>query len=765
MPQVDPEDQSTIPLLARSVEELASVPVFPLIQSITRDVIESVDSALTWEQMNAPEINFTLVRPTEDKYTHLDNIAVVHGFLLTRQHFLNCAHGEVAFRSLRLSRAIFCELLAMKMARYFASKSQLDLLTCLTTSWNPLQGAPPSVVQEIKRASGEHDPELSMSALEVAVATESKKFLSYLLIQNVVQDIYTGHVVFSCAADRGLLADNYKQRAVDYYDARKSPFLDHYRLRVPKYRNILEVLDFTILLALFCISLSERALGHFVTSEILFIVFAFGFILDEIAACQEHGWLVYAMDMWNSFDMAFIVIFASYFGLRLRGIIYNEYWASDLAFDVLACGACVLFPRLAFFSISNNVVVLALSGMIKDYLYFIFAAMICASGLLFTLWEFASAEQWPLKNIAWMLVQIGFFGNSTLSFTQAKSFHPLFGPILLVTYAALSNTLLITMLISILSNTFAKINQHAPEEFLFQFAISTLEGVKSDAIFSYQPPFNLLAVFVLWPLSFVLSPRALHTVNVFMIRVTSIHVLLIIGIYERFFAKGNKLFQSGKGAAQAVFSHLPLKNVAFIEAFTGSQTRDLYEAIFEAACDPDLPKASEEEEEDSSHQNGIGNGSGNGNEAQGQAQEVERRETPRAGRSPDIRGRMANLPSLPGSPRAAQGRPRSRSRLAPSVEMRPPSPSPLARLYGGIRLGMPMLSPSRANFGNVGTEDDVFGTGSAEGAIGRLEGLLKSAKDLPVVKLKEEMKELQDRQARIEALLVSLTRSLRGEST
>lgn len=35
---------------------------------------------------------------------------------------------------------------------------------------------------------------------------------------------------------------------------------------------------------------------------------------------------------------------------------HTEY--SDMAFDVLACGACILFPRLAFFAVSNNVVVL-----------------------------------------------------------------------------------------------------------------------------------------------------------------------------------------------------------------------------------------------------------------------------------------------------------------------------------------------------------------------------------------------------------------------
>ena len=41
-----------------------------------------------------------------------------------------------------------------------------------------------------------------------------------------------------------------------------------------------------------------------------------------------------------------------------------------------------------------------------------------------------------------------------------------------------------------------------------------------DTLFSYQPPFNMLAFAVLWPLSFVLSPRALHSTNVFLIKLT-----------------------------------------------------------------------------------------------------------------------------------------------------------------------------------------------------------------------------------------------------
>ena len=54
------------------------------------------------------------------------------------------------------------------------------------------------------------------------------------------------------------------------------------------------------------------------------------------------------------------------------------------------------------------------------------------------------------------------------------------------------------------------------------FGDKTLKHIrsKSDALFSYQPPFNLLAFLVLWPLSYVLSPRKLHSANVFMIKLT-----------------------------------------------------------------------------------------------------------------------------------------------------------------------------------------------------------------------------------------------------
>lgn len=64
----------------------------------------------------------------------------------------------------------------------------------------------------------------------MAIATKAKAFLASTIVQSVVDDMYTGRIVFTIVANRSLVADNYKQRAIEMYDVRRAPFLDHYRL-------------------------------------------------------------------------------------------------------------------------------------------------------------------------------------------------------------------------------------------------------------------------------------------------------------------------------------------------------------------------------------------------------------------------------------------------------------------------------------------------------------------------------------------------------
>ncbi|KAG8913899.1 hypothetical protein FRC01_004332, partial [Tulasnella sp. 417] len=590
-----------------------------------------------------------------------------------------------------------------------------------------MQGAPREAVTVIRAEVGDdEDLEEPVSALEMAIMTESKRFLASPLVQEVINEIWSGRVLFSAASNHSLLADNYKARPIAaYHNPKGAPFLDHYRLRVPKYRSLIELLNFSILLFLFVLCLSTKNFARMEWTEIAFCVYTFGFVLDEFASSQEHGWHVYVANMWNGFDLSFIFLFLIYFGCRLRGLTEHDDKLNDLAFDVLACGACILFPRVAFFFISNHVVIVALRAMIVQFSLFIGVAATCFSGLLFTLWKL-SGDEWTLKKIAWLMVQI-WFGN-TYGFV-AESFHPIFGPPLMVLFAALSNTLLITILISILSATYAKVDANATQEYLFQSAISTLEGVKTDALFSYQPPFNLVAYVTLLPLSYVVSPRTLHTINVFMIRLTSLPLLVGITVYERYFAPGSKFIETGKDKAYALFESLPrhIKNVSILEAMVGSSSHDLLDAIFDVEISDEILDALDADapEEAPSGSPRIGVIKSNGNDSVPG--------TPR-------RGRFASPPSAPTSPGLRRSQSRTGFLQVPDVT------SPLARIF-------------TAGIGGGGGPPSAIAQDDIATSLRRVEGLLEGFPE--VQKLRTELKDTKERLERIEALLLNLSRASR----
>ncbi|KAF9442105.1 hypothetical protein P691DRAFT_811368 [Macrolepiota fuliginosa MF-IS2] len=806
---MDPEQASLAALLAPTPENLASVKVFPLIPALKKDVTKTIDSALSWDQLTASDINFAIVRPLVSKYARLRNMAVVYACLVVRSYFLAQSETDLAFAGVMLSRASLCEILAMKLLSHFAS-NYIQLIAVLTTAWNPLAGATREVVQEVKHAiHSKHDLETAQTAIEMAISTKAKAFLASTVTQKVVNDIYSGNVVFSIYATRSILADNYKPRAIQIYDVRNAPFLNHYRLRVPRYKTILEFLNFTVLMLTFVLCLANKDKAQLTFWEVAFIVIGSAFALEEYTASTENGWYLYIANMWNAFDFTFIAIFLIYLGLRIQGLHNADLNASSMAFDVLACGACILFPRLVFFAVSNHVFILSLRAMIVQFVFFVGIAAICFSGMLFTLWTLAQDQiplpdqkPWTVRSIAWLIVQI-WFGNTYLSFNQASSFHPVFGPILMTIFAALSNTLLLTILISILSNTVARIDANATQEYLFQFAISTIEGVKSDALFSYQPPFNILAFLILKPASWFLSPRALHSANVFLIKVTSLPQLIAITVYEKHLASGQKFRQTSQGAAQSLFQSLPrhIKNMPLVEALVGSSNNDLYDAIFDMNInDDDIDIFAEFDDEDErpilksvhSRENVSTSGNGTTDSIWGPSSSnpaTPRRRTPRAKSATRLtinpnyspkgspRNRVQSaLPSMTPATAAEQkltGEGYGAVATGSALLSRPDDfrfPTGMGDEYGYGNGNSEMKSPlerfysQRSRVGSaVGGPMALMTSAEANASVRRIETLLGEVKELPVRALKEEMKELQERQARIENLLLTLTRGMRNE--
>ncbi|KAG5636759.1 hypothetical protein H0H81_006949 [Sphagnurus paluster] len=277
-------DQEYQSLLAPTPEHLASVPVFPLIPALKRDV-----TTLHW--VGTSDINFTIVRPLVQKYARLKNMAVIYACLVVRSHFLAESSRDLANAGVMMSRATLCEIMAMKLLSRFAS-NYIQLVAVLTTRWSPLAGATSEIVEHVRQIAGDnHDADSAQSALEMAISTQAKAFLASPVSQKVVNDIYSGRVVFSTSASRSILADNYKPRAIELYDSRKAPFMDHYRLRVPFYGAILEFLNFALLLVTFILCLSNHDKMQITGWETLFIIFAAAFTLEEYTAATEHGWI------------------------------------------------------------------------------------------------------------------------------------------------------------------------------------------------------------------------------------------------------------------------------------------------------------------------------------------------------------------------------------------------------------------------------------------------------------------------------------------
>jgi hypothetical protein len=125
--------------------------------------------------------------------------------------------------------------------------------------------------------------------VQLAIVSNSKHFLSLPLIQHLVRQIYTGHLVYSPQSSRSLISDSYisdrtrirrrpshsslhhpsqspsQAREEDLvevytYNPYESGWLDHQRLRVPKWRKWLDFISFVILMSLFVATLARMSL-------------------------------------------------------------------------------------------------------------------------------------------------------------------------------------------------------------------------------------------------------------------------------------------------------------------------------------------------------------------------------------------------------------------------------------------------------------------------------------------------------------------------
>ncbi|GAA5821372.1 hypothetical protein JCM11251_004592 [Rhodosporidiobolus azoricus] len=544
--EVDPESSSSSvdPFLSSAISLASHEAVFPLVQRIKHEVEITVDTALSWEQLKSPTINFSIVRPLGAKFTRGERpaISLIYCILLARTYFNEKSEDDLAFAAVNTSRADLCELLAIKLlSTYGPAPGSVELLHVLSTTFNPFTGATVQMFlpeegvdeDELKRLV-EYGEDEATNALELGIFSQAKRFVKSALVQQVIKAIYKGEVIYSPESNHALIQDNYKSKpVVEVYDWRKRPFLDHHRLRVPRIRTRLEFISFAIMLVLFLLVQTTYHPTHLNLWEVLFIAWGLGFAFDEWASITENGLTTYFGGAFNALDSMFVLVFAAYLGLRIAGLRGGENGEhlSVWAMDTLSLGGCVLLPRVTISLLKDNVVLLALSKMFSEFVLFMGLTVLTASGFLVTL-RILSHGSWDTGHISWLLLRMH-LGSAFLGFDAAKDFHPVYGPALMVIFAVLSQTLLLTILISLLTNTFSAVQANAETEILYQKALRTVERAKADPLALYVTPCNIIALVVLFPLRFVASPYVRHKAQVYLARVLNLPILLFLALHTR----------------------------------------------------------------------------------------------------------------------------------------------------------------------------------------------------------------------------------------
>ena len=420
-----------------------------------------------------------------------------------------------------------------------------------------------------------------ISALEIAIRSQCKKFIAHPLVVQQLESFWAGTIVFHSAADslhrppekitpnqnRGYgaisgrpilqLSPNGLQpakqrdhlqplvvplrRSVTLYDPKEASLFKLSRLRVPRYRQFLSTCSFAVLLGLYLAVLIERSLT-ISSLEIIFWFWSAGFMLDELVGFTEQGFSLYIMSFWNAFDLGILLLFVCFYGLRLYGVLMpagRKQDVADMAYDVLAANAVLLFPRL-FSALDHyryfSQLLVAFRMMAMDLVAVFILIIITCSGFFvaFTL-SFGNPE-YNGAQVAYALFQL------LMGFTPAAweiwGTYNLLGKAILTLFLIIAHFLIIVILITVLTNSFMAIVQNANEEHQFVFAVNTISMVKSDALFSYVAPTNVFA-WILAPLRFMLPFRQFIRINRTVIKATHFPILFLIFLWERIVWRGS----------------------------------------------------------------------------------------------------------------------------------------------------------------------------------------------------------------------------------
>ena len=590
----DDEDGAgeTTPLLPIfSAAHLDALPVYNLTHTIRLLVVARCETTLSWDQLRSPQVSQFLLKPIQQEILSAHFSSATEYALMA-----NCLqfHKEVALypgnSGTSRTRAMVCELLAIKLLKEYTVR---ELIDALSYDFDPFQGQVAAIHEPAYALSNAPKPNWEssrprstpraarISCLEIAIRSQSKRFLAHPLVVQQLEAIWAGSIVFHSAADnmhrtrqrmpnqnRGYGTSNDStdlssadwlgasasklepakqreqrksfeltiRRAVTLYNPRDASLFKLSRLRVPRYRNLLSTCSFAVLLALFLAVLIRQSF-RITMLEVVFWFWTAGYMLDEIVGFNEQGFSLYIASFWNTFDLGILLILVLHLCLRIYSVVMPDdrrHHIANLAYDILAADAVLLFPRL--FSVLDHYryfsqLLIAFRMMASDLIAIFVLIIISCSGFFVALTlGFGNDRIDTPGSVAYALLQI-LMGFTPAAWDRWSGYNAL-GKTILTLFLFICHFLVVTILITVLTNSFMAIVQNANEEHQFVFAVNTISMVKSDALFSYVAPTNVIS-WILTPLRYIIPFRQYVKVNRTVIKVTHFPILFLIFLYEK----------------------------------------------------------------------------------------------------------------------------------------------------------------------------------------------------------------------------------------
>ncbi|EOA86871.1 uncharacterized protein SETTUDRAFT_163003 [Exserohilum turcica Et28A] len=366
----------------------------------------------------------------------------------------------------------------------------------------------------------------NLSALELATVSGAKKFLSQRPVQKIINGLWKGDIVFW-----ETLSVHSVKKPKRYIRKQADPFS---RLRVPLYLKVFETLFFAAFLGLYYAVLVRRDNFRITIPELLLYVWIASFAYDEFADWVDAGQTsFYASDFWWTWDISIVAVGFIFCIMRIVGLTTGHAATVDLAYDVLGLEALFLIPRI-FSLLSLNryfgTLIPCLKEMTKDFVKFLSLVIILYLGFLTTFVLLARDSRFNAREMSWVLIKV-FFGSSYLGFDVAEEISPFFGPPVMLIFVTLTNILLITSLISLLSNSLSKVLDHARDEYLFVYSVYVLEASSSNRLTYFLPPLNLIPL-VIRPLRLIVPSERLRSVRIVMLKATHLPFVFVIWAFE-----------------------------------------------------------------------------------------------------------------------------------------------------------------------------------------------------------------------------------------